>query len=164
MLSELQRKTVWEGWLASEVRAYYFAELSDRYQKHQRRATWVVLALSSGALATLLSDWVPPQWLWVRPALAALTAAVSAWSLVAQNDKAAIECADLHYRWNKLADEYRTLWDSMYGEDAPQRMQTLFDRSADLSRSAVGRLANDSALINKWQDYVARDHASGVAA
>ena len=163
MLSDLQQKTVWEGWLASEIRAYYFADLGYRYQQRQRHATWVVLALSSGALATLLSDWLPPQWRWIRAALAALTAGVSLWSLVAQNDKAAIECADLHFRWNKLAGEYRALWDNMYAPSASKRLDDLFERSAELSKSGV-RMRNDTALMNKWQDYVVRQHAAEIAA
>jgi hypothetical protein len=157
MLSELQQKAVWEGWLASETRAYYFADLGYRYQKRQRHATVVVLALSSGALVTLLSDWLPPEWRWIRPALAALVAAVSAWSLVAQNDKHAIDCSDLHFRWNKLAGEYRTLWDDMHAPGAARRLQGLSETSAELSKSGV-RMPNDTRLMNKWFDRVVADH------
>jgi hypothetical protein len=59
MLSELQQKRVWEGQLAAEIRASYFADLANSYQRVQRRVTWTTLVLSSGAAATLLADGIP---------------------------------------------------------------------------------------------------------
>jgi hypothetical protein len=163
VLSNLQQTTVWEGWLASEIRACYFADLGYRYQRRQRVATWIILASSSGALATLLSDWLPLELRWIRPVLAALTAGVSLWSLVSQNDKAAIDCADLHFCWNKLAGEYRALWDDMHAPNARKRLEGLFERSAELSKSGV-RMPNKEALMNKWQDHVVRHHVPEIAA
>ena len=162
MLSNLQQKIVWEGWLASEIRAYYFADLGYRYQQRQRVATWFTLVLSSGAVVTLL-DWVPPQWRWIRLFLTAATAFISLWSLVAQRDKVAIDCSDLHFRWNKLAVEYRALWDDMYASNAAKRLSGLSETSAELSRSG-SRVRNDAALMSKWQDYVVHHHASELPA
>jgi hypothetical protein len=163
MLTEFQQKLVWEEWLASEIRANYFADLAHRYQQRQRITTWAILALSSGAFVALLSDWLPVSLAWLKPTLSALTAAASLWLLVAQNDRSATECADLHFRWNKLATDYRSLWNNMYFEGASARLNSLLEQSAELSKSAV-RIPNDTALMEKWQDYVVRHHASDIAA
>ena len=50
MLSELQQKRVWDGWLSAENRANYFADLSRGYHRKQRLVTWAMLVLSSGAV------------------------------------------------------------------------------------------------------------------
>ncbi len=44
MLSELQQRRVWEGWLSAEIRANYFADLSSGYHQPPRSrpssSTW----------------------------------------------------------------------------------------------------------------------------
>src|SRR5690606_36440891 len=61
----LQQRDVWEGWLSAEVRAYYFADLRQRCERHQQLTTWFTLAASSGAAVTLLgmfaetAAWIP---------------------------------------------------------------------------------------------------------
>ena len=52
MLSEAQQKRVWDGMLASEIRAKYFAELSGRYLRKQQRVTWATLLFSSSDAAS----------------------------------------------------------------------------------------------------------------
>src|SRR5213593_2765030 len=81
MLSEFQQKVVWEEWLSAEMRANYFADLAGRYQANQRLLTWLTLIFSSGAATTLLSDWLPRTFGWVRPVLALSAAGVSFFSL-----------------------------------------------------------------------------------
>ena len=113
MLSELQQKSVWEGWLSSEIRANYFADLCYRYQHRQRVINWVTLAFSSGAFVSLISDWLPPRFGWMKPTLAASTAGLSGWALLAQNQKHSTDCSDLSFQWNKVSGEYKALWDEM---------------------------------------------------
>jgi hypothetical protein len=59
MLSELQQRSVWENWLSAEIRANYFAESCLIYQRRQRVVTWLTLAASSGAFATLIKGCQP---------------------------------------------------------------------------------------------------------
>ena len=56
MLSEAQQKRVWERRLGSEIRAKYFAELSGRYSKRQRFATWSTLLFSSSDAVSLIAS------------------------------------------------------------------------------------------------------------
>jgi hypothetical protein len=162
ILTANQQRAVWEGWLGGEIRAYYFADLSARYQYRQRIVTWLTLACSSGALATLIADWVPPRWAWLRPALALATTGLSLWSLVAHYQQTATECADLHFRWNTLAARYEALWDDMYDPDAARTLQQLTQIAAEISKSGTA-LPNEARRMEKWQDLVEAHHRAARA-
>ena len=163
MLTEPQQKNVWDGWLRSEIYANYFADLSDRYRREQRVLTLLTLVFSSGAFVTLMADWLPPSFLWVRPVLALLTAVLSLWSMVAQNQGHATDCADLHFRWNTLASQYEALWNTgMYAADADSILQSLIHKEAEISKTATA-FPNHPKRMEKWQDHVVRHHA-GMAA
>ena len=161
MLSQLQQKNVWENWLSSEMRANYFADLANRYQFRQRALTWCTLLFSSSAALAIVTDWSPQGFEWIKAALALLTAAVSFLSLVQQNQKSAMECSDLHFRWNRLACEYEALWDDMYTEDAELKLKALGEKEAELSKSSTAFPYRERVML-KWQNHVERHH--GVSA
>lgn len=163
MLTPVQQKRVWEGLLSAEIRANYFAEYSGRYHWRQRAATFATLFLSSGALATFLLADPSAVVVALRPWLALGTAALSAYSLVAQNQKSAVDAADLHTRWNKLAAEYERLWDDMYGDDAAVRLRELEDKGAELSKAGTA-FPNDEKAMLRWQLHVEKHHAVDAAA
>jgi hypothetical protein len=157
MLSQTQQRAVWEGWLGAEIRAYYFADLAYLNQSRQQLVTWLTLASSSGAAATLIADWLPPRFGWIRPILALATAALSLWSLVAHYQKNATDCTDLHFRWNTLAARFQTLWEDMYAPDAGAQLRTLDQVAAEISKSSVA-FPNDPARMGRWQDLVEAHH------
>jgi hypothetical protein len=163
MLSPLQQKRVWEGQLASEIRAIYFADLCNHYQRIQRIVTWLTLAFSSGAAATLLADWLPPRFAFLKPTFALATAGLSLWSLVENNHKRATDCSDLQFRYRKLARGFESLWDDMYSPDAQKTLDDLEAKSADLEKSSLA-FPEGKRRMTKWQDHVERQHASSVAA
>lgn len=162
MLSELQQKNVWEGWISSEVRSHYFAELCHHYQWLQRLITWLTLASSSGAAVTILAS-LPEEWQWLRPALAVCTAGLSLWSLVANYNNNATECSDLHFRWNTLEIDYESLWNNMYAPNAQSTLQELRKRESELSRGSAS-LPNNVDRMRKWQRHVHRHHGCENAA
>jgi hypothetical protein len=153
MLSEIQQKDVWDGWLGSEARSLYFAELCNRYSRVQRRITWGLLAASSGATATVLTG-LPD---WFRFLLPLATAGLSLWSLVENNSKTATDCSDVHFRWSKLATEYKALWDDMYSTDAQKRLSDLLLKEAEISKTC-NPLPNRTEDLRKWQRYVVEQH------
>ncbi len=163
MLSELQRKTVWEGWLSAEIRADYFADLSWRYQRRQGIATWLMLFTSSGAFVTFLgalNSILPKESAWlVSAGLSLFTAVLSGYSLIAQNPKRAIDSTDLHFRWNKLAIEYQDLWDNMYADDARAKLMELVEKDAEISKAGNAFPAKERMLL-KWQKRVEMHHSS----
>jgi hypothetical protein len=157
MLSELQQKDVWEGWLGGEIRANYFADMCGHYRSQQKALTWMTLIFSSGAAATFITDWLPANLQWVKPVLALLTAAISLFALLQQNQNRVSECADLHFRWSRLANEYKALWDQMYSPEALNKLRELEGKVAELSKSSTA-IPNKVRTMIKWQDYVQRQH------
>ena len=163
MLSDFQQKMVWEGWLSAEIRAGYFAALVERFQQRQK---WLVvggLLLSSGATVALLTSVFPPALNWVKPLLTFLAASLSLWSLVARNERRATECADLHFRWNTLAQEYESLWADMYAEDAAAILDHLRKEGAGISKSNTALPAYRD-LLEQVQDNVVMHHSPHPAA
>lgn len=158
MLSELQQKNVWDGWLAAETRANYFADMSHRYQRAQRIITWSTLAASSGATAAVLAE-LPAGWTWIRLGLTLTTAGLSLWSLVANFNKNGTDCSDLHFRWHKLAIDFESLWGDMYSKAAHQRLSEFRERDAELSKSSTA-FPNREALMRKWQRYIVSQHTA----
>ena len=157
MLTQEEQRVVWEGWLGAEIRANYFADLSTGYRRRQRIATWCSLFLSSGAFVTWISGWVSQNVPWVPPALALLTAGLSGYALVAANQQSAVDSADLHLRWNKLASAYRHLWDHMYDQDAEAQLAALEEQERDLSKSGTS-FPYRARRMEKWEDHVLRQH------
>src|SRR5688572_9841968 len=124
MLSELQQRNVWEGWLGAEIRGNYFADLCQSYLRTQRVITWSTLIASSGAAATVLAT-LPDGLEWARLSLLVVTAALSLWALVTNYGKRVTDCSDLHFRWNMLASDYEALWGNMYAATAQEQLASL---------------------------------------
>jgi hypothetical protein len=152
MLSEAQIERVWQGMLGAEIRANYFAELTERYNRRQRWATWGTLFMSSGALATILIQ-LPSGWAWVRVVFAAIATALSLYSVVRQNNKLAVDAADLYARWNKLSCEYEKLWEDVTVDDAANILHAFTDHGRELSESARS-FPNDGQAMLKWENHV----------
>ena len=165
MLTPLQQKRAWENMLSAEIRANYFADLSSRYRWHQRLANWITLVLSSGAFISLVLKMLKDgqesfSWLGWLPALFTLaSAAVSAYSIVAQNYDRAMSGTDLHSRWNRLSKDYQSLWDDIYDEKALDRLQRLEEIGTELSKAGVA-FPNRKRQMLKWQKHVEQHHAT----
>lgn len=159
MLSPGQQKTIWEGWLGAEIRSYYFADLSGRYRRRQTGVTWVLLACSSGAFAALIAG-LPSG---AGRALTFLTAILSLWSVVAQNQKHVTDCADLHFRWLTLASRYEALWNDMYDPGAAATLRQLTQIAAEISTTSTA-FPNDAKRMGKWQDLVEAHHHAALSA
>jgi len=153
MLTVLEQQRVWDGLLAAETRAHYFADLCGRYHRKQKYLTWATLLFSSGALGTLVRDWLPNYLSWLPAVLALGTVALSLWSLIAKNEKSSIDCSDLHFKQNTLAREFEDLWDDMYSDSTPAKLRQLESRAAEYSRTATG-FPNKAKLMLKWENHV----------
>ena len=113
MLEESQQYRLYREWIGAQTRALFFAEKASRSLVLQRH-TLASLCFSSGAVVTLAAKLDP-----IFPSVfSVMTALVSAYSLVAQNQNKAVDAADLHSKWNKLSMEYARLWERWYTEEA----------------------------------------------
>ncbi len=99
---------------------------------------------------------------WIRPSLALFTAAMSILSLVEQNQKRATACSDLHFRWNRLANDYEALWDDVYSEDAAAKLKALTLRIAEFPKGSTAIPYHERIMV-KWQDHVERHHGLPAA-
>ena len=163
MLSEYQQKIVWDNLLGAEIRAAYFAELSGRYLRYQRMLLLGSLLLASGAFLSLVTTIIPQNLAWIKAGLAFFAAFLSFWSLVAKNEKASIDAADLHFRWNVLAMEYQALWSNVQDEGASTKLTALTQREAELSKSSVS-FPDDESLMIKCQDNIVMHHQQELTA
>jgi hypothetical protein len=151
MLSQFQQTEVWENWLASEMRANYFADLCGRFQWRHNLLTWLTLLFSSGAALSFLTR-VPD---WGKASFAMVAACVSFYALVQQNLRKISESSDLSFRWNSLAIQYSELWSNVYTEDSAERLRMLLQKGAEISKSGQS-LPNDQKVMLKWEEHVLR--------
>lgn len=161
MLSKAQTELAWEEWLSAEMRAHYYADMCATLHRRQRWATWATLILSSSAAVMLLSRLEVPAWAIALVAL--LTAAVSLYSLVAQNPKTAAECADLQLRWNRIAMEWRDVWMNWFGDDASARLSRLLERAAEASKAGATHTVDEKRML-KWYNLVIQNRTRQHAA
>jgi hypothetical protein len=148
-LSAFQQKAVWENWLSSAIRSNYFADMAHRFDREQKISTGLTVLMSTGAFLTAITG------LGHRAiaAFALLAAALSVWTLVQQNQKRVTDCLDLHFRWNRLAGEYRALWDDMYSEETLTKFAMLGEKMDELSKSSAPFPASKRRMLH-WQNHV----------
>ena len=156
MLSEAQIARVWEGMLESEMRALYFGELVEYYQNRQRWVSIAGVVASSAAFASFTVQLIPSV---VQPYLTLAAAVIGAYGLVAQNNRKAIDSADLHLRWNKIYLEYRMIWENVYSADAEVRLQAVTEKDAEASRAGTS-FPNDRKRLARWQRFVESRYTS----
>ena len=149
MLNEAQIQRVWEGLLGAEIRANYFADMVGVYKTRQQWATWTTLLLASGATGAAVAS--APAW--ARVVLPLLTAFVSLYLATAHNATRSVDCADLHFRWARLADDYERLWEASYDKGALDRLNELTEKAAGVSKASTA-LPDKERRMLKWQRHV----------
>jgi hypothetical protein len=157
MLTEQQRKDVWEGWLSGEMRACYFADLCGRSARRDRWIMWATFVLSSGAAYALVAG-LRDGFVWVAPTLALLTAALTGYSLAAQHRQSASQMSDVASQWSSLSLAWKTLWETQHDPDAPKTLAALLQREESISKVCYP-LPVKRRLLAKWQDHVLAQHA-----
>src|SRR5437867_11598853 len=110
MLSDAQIKRLWEEWIAAETRAYWYAELSTKYQQRQRIITNLSQVLSSGAAVLFFTR------IALAPYIAIVTPIVSAVTLVEKHYRRGILADNLHSKWNRIALECTRLWENWFSD------------------------------------------------
>lgn len=73
----------------------------------------------------------------------------------------AFDCSNLHERWSRLHQSYRSIWEDTESADAPALLQELDSRQIEISKSSVP-LPYDKKATGKWQTQTEREY--GLAA
>lgn len=152
MLSEFQQDELWRNWISAEIRSDYFADMATRYARWHSWLIWLTLFFSAGTLAAVIGG-LPVNLAPLKPILALVTTALSLLSLVMQNPKKSAESADLHFKWNRLAEEYKSLWANPYSEDAESEYSSLVSREAEVSKASLV-IPNRPKIVEKWERHV----------
>jgi hypothetical protein len=141
------------------MRGSYFADLCGVYNRRQRWSNFATLLLSSGAAVGMASTWTKP---WVPAVMTLVSAGISAYLLVSQNIKHAMECADLSFRWNKLANLYRDIWNDQEAADAPEKLARANETNAEASKAGAA-FSYSPRRMSKWQDLVVANRTPRAA-
>ena len=149
VLTESERKTVWDKMIQSEVRSYYFASLASRYARQKQLLTGISFFLSSGAAATLVGK-LPN---YIAISLSIVAALIAAYSIAVSLDKRVIALSRLHTQWSQLCADYEHLWNHLDEEDAAQIYQELLERGRTASENGLD-LPYDEKALNKWTNFV----------
>jgi len=160
MLTDHQLNRLWDELIAAQTRSYYFGELVHKYQRRQNQITFLSLVFSSGAAVVFLLQLGNA---WAAPAAAFVSAALSIYSLVAQNQKRSIESADLHTRWAEITTECVHLWESWFDENAIERLGQIEKHAAEASKSSTQFPANKRAMA-RWMELAEAHHRESTAA
>lgn len=156
MLTESQIDRVWKCLIAAEVRALYFAELANLHMTRQRRLSWIGLFLTSGAFGSVLAlaaNVAPAITIWSSVLLGAVATGIALYRTVWSTPSDASAAARLYSRWNRLAAECQTLWETTWSDDAESRLARCEERSREVSEESLGFPADERRLTH-WEGYV----------
>jgi hypothetical protein len=144
------RRRVWDEMLFASMRANYFGELVDRYQRREKIIRVAVLVSSSGAAATVLSS--APEWLKLGFPIAA--ACGSFWLVFSQYGMMARDAADLHSGWSLAESRYESLWNRLDAPDAEQEFDRIYEQANVLSKNGT-RFPYYAKRLEYWLDHAA---------
>lgn len=139
--------------LAAEMRSLYFGELATRATSKKQWVTGSSLLLSSGAAAAFLTE-LPS---WIASAMALVVAGLSAYCF-ARLDPAVVALVQLHAAWGRIHDDYESLWNHMYADDAEQKWQAIQERERSASELGVAAAPYKRQMLDKWHAWVVRSH------
>jgi hypothetical protein len=151
-LTEAQTGAVWTKRYEADIRALYFGDLAAQYTARKQRIVAVSFFLSSGAAATWIAGL--PYASWIAVGMSLIVAALMAYSIAANLDKAAFKMAKLHAAWNQISDEYDRLWNHWSEDGAEAVLEDIQKRARDVSEECTTEAPYKPKLMEKWQEHV----------
>ena len=148
MLNELQIQQIWEGMLAAETRALYFADLASRYTATKQWISGLSFFLSSAVAVSLLAS-VP--YVNAITAAALLVGILNAYSIAVGLDRKIGTMVKLHSSWREIATDYNHLWNHVQEEDSERKLESIIRREREPSELAATEAPNKERLLEKWQ-------------
>ncbi len=154
MLNDSQYKRTWDHMLGAEVRAFYFAEMTDRCATLKRAFTFLTFLLSSGAAATITAK-LPAL---VPIILSLVTAAITAYSVAVDLDGRVKAASKLHETWSNIAFGFDDLRGSPDASDADEKYQELMRRDLEASVAGTTSVPYEKRRVEKWAAHVYASH------
>jgi hypothetical protein len=161
MLSEFRVKQVWDGMLAAETRALYFAGLASDYTLRKQLITGVSFVFASGAVVTLLTK-TPSQFASILASL--LVAVLNGYSIAVGLDRKISTLIKLHSTWQQIANDYSHLWNHLDDPDAESHLEEIIEREREPSEIAATEAPYKPRLLEKWQAHVFASYDLGAKA
>lgn len=152
--TEDQINDLWNRRISAEVRALYFADLTNLLSRRKQWIAGLSFFFSSGAAATLLVGM--PKW--VPILCSVLVAGMSAYVFALNLDQKIRTLVKLHSDWSQLADEYAQLWNHAYNEGAATLLEGLIRHEREVSALGATDAPNDRKRLSHWQDHVFEQH------
>ena len=160
MLTENQTNDVWNGKIAAEVRAMYFGDLASAFVRQKQIITGASFFLSSGAAATIAAKMNSAV-----PILMSIVAAIlTAYSIAVGLDKKAATMAKLQTMWSAIAEEYDTLWNHWYEDQAEAGLRELARKGREASELASTEAPYDEKRVEKWREFINRQYDGQLSA
>ena len=150
MDADILRKCVWEEMVLADMRSNYFAELVRHYLQFDKALRVAALVVTSGAVATALSQLDTTAKL-IAPILAT---AISFWLLISQYGSMARDASDLHGGWSAIKRDYERIWNHLDAAEAEEQYQQIYERAEGLSTSGT-KFPNKKDRLNYWLDQAA---------
>ncbi len=111
---------MWEALLDAEMNECFWSGEAQRANTVDLALKWTSAILSSGTVASLLTN--HPSLPWLTPAVAILTSVLSVSQVVYFNSTRLKSLSVLAAQWSNLARDYRLLWakwEDAVGDDPP---------------------------------------------
>jgi len=159
MLTQDQIEDVWKRQMDAETRAFYFADLANRYTTQKKWITALSFFLSSSAVVTLLAK----LHAWVPVILSIIIAIINAYSSAFGLDSRMRSMAKLYGQNSQLADDYQRLWNNVCANDAAAVLDDLVRRDRKVHEAGTTEAPNDQKRMGRWQDYVFTQHGLPIA-
>ena len=141
-------KLVWEEMVYANMRANYFNDLVRVYQQRDKWIRVLMLILTSGSVATLLSSLDQN----IKLALPVLATASSFWLLLSQYSTLSRDASDLGTAWESIACDYERLWNDLNAPDAETIFHRIDESAGKLSKPGT-KFPQSGKRLESWFDH-----------
>ena len=159
MVSDHQRRLVWESLLHAEILHRYYGYLAEHLEKKDTRLVWAALVATSGAAVVLIGDF-PTVYAKI---LALLAAGLNLWIALSRYSKKSVYSANLQKKFADLIVEWELLWgkvDEIAGDEMEQLYVDLQKRATAITELAPVELPLDDRLQDRSEGETIRIRAA----
>jgi hypothetical protein len=153
MLTDLQRRNVWQKKMEAEARCWYFGDLASREFRRKRYIGIATVVIGSSTFISILGK-VPvlPQ------ACSAAIAFLGMYQIATSQDDNIRTYGELQFGWTQLDHDFDRLYSRPRDVDAEQTLSDCLAREAALAQKGSTQTILDDKLWQKRLDEVYKKH------